>query len=127
MPTYEYQCDSCEHEFEKMLSMSRFDEPQQCPECGEGPARKLVSAGVGVIFKGDGWTSKNDRISTQMAKKRRGLEKKANEQKQEAGIKLVPNVEGEQTSTWSEASKLARSKGKDTTGYDARAATESKK
>lgn len=126
MPTYEYQCDHCEHEFEKVLSMSRFDEPQQCPECGEGRARKLVSA-VGVIFKGDGWTSKNDRIATQMAKKRRGLEKKAAEQKQDAGIKLVPNVEGEQTSTWADASKLARSKGKDTSGYDSRAATESKK
>ncbi len=36
---------------------------------------------------------------------------------------LVPNVEGERVDSWGEASKLAKAKGKETTGYDRMAAT----
>ena len=53
MPTYEYECKKCSHRFEVFQSMS--DEPiKECPECGE-QVRRLVSGGVGVIFKGSGF------------------------------------------------------------------------
>jgi len=59
MPTYEYECKKCNHRFEVFQSMS--DEPiKKCPECGK-QVRRLVSGGVGVIFKGSGFyvTDKN--------------------------------------------------------------------
>lgn len=57
MPTYEYECRSCGHSFEAMQSMS---DPalSECPECGR-QVRRVLSGGMGVIFKGSGFY-KND-------------------------------------------------------------------
>lgn len=53
MPTYEYQCQSCGHQFEKFQNMS--DVPLKvCPQCG-GKVRRLIGAGGAVIFKGSGF------------------------------------------------------------------------
>lgn len=53
MPIYEYQCDSCGHEMEKLQRMS--DDPlRDCPDCGEEGLRRLVSA-AGFRLKGAGW------------------------------------------------------------------------
>lgn len=53
MPTYEYRCTSCEHDFEKFQRMS--DDPvAECPECG-AESRRRISAGAGLLFKGDGF------------------------------------------------------------------------
>ena len=52
MPTYQYACTSCAHEFEVVQSFS--DESLTvCPEC-KGEIRKIYSA-VGVVFKGSGF------------------------------------------------------------------------
>ena len=53
MPTYEYRCTSCSHEFEKIQRMSE-DPVAECPECGAKSERKL-SAGAGLLFKGSGF------------------------------------------------------------------------
>ena len=52
MPTYEYQCRTCGHHFEKM---QRFSESPltECPKCG-GEVRRVIHP-AGVIFKGSGW------------------------------------------------------------------------
>lgn len=53
MPIYEYRCQSCEHELEKLQKLS--DPPlTDCPECGRPELRKLVSA-AGFRLKGGGW------------------------------------------------------------------------
>ena len=53
MPTYEYECEASGKRFERFQKMS--DAPlRKCPECG-GPARRLISAGGAVIFKGSGF------------------------------------------------------------------------
>ncbi len=53
MPTYEYRCLECRHEFEKFQRMS--DEPvAECPECGARAERRL-SGGAGLLFKGSGF------------------------------------------------------------------------
>jgi hypothetical protein len=107
--------------------MAQYKEPQNCPECGEGPAKKTVSGGVGFILKGDGWAGKNNRINGQMRKNRRAAGARQNAMvKDSTGVSLVPNVGGERTESWSDASKLAASKGKDTSGYDAKARKEAK-
>ena len=53
MPTYEYECEKCGKHFEKFQDMS--DEPlKRCPEC-DGPVRRFIGAGAGIIFKGSGF------------------------------------------------------------------------
>jgi len=116
MPIYAYQCQSCEHTFDKMLSLSQYKEAQPCEECGEG-TKKLITA-VNLNFSGDGWATKNGRIAYQMRKKNERLKAKENERKRDApGISLVPNVGGEGVDSWGDAAKLAKSQGKDTSGY----------
>ena len=53
MPTYEYECEKCEHRFEVFQSMK---EPprRRCPKC-RGKVRRLLSGGAGMIFKGSGF------------------------------------------------------------------------
>ena len=53
MPTYEYECRSCQYVFERFQAMS--DEPvRQCPECGK-EVRRIINGGTGLIFKGSGF------------------------------------------------------------------------
>jgi len=53
MPTYEYRCKKCGHEFERL---QRFSEKpvSKCPECG-GKVERILGAGAGFIFKGSGF------------------------------------------------------------------------
>ncbi len=54
MPTYEYACQKCGHEFEQFQSMR--DEPlKKCPKCKKQSLRRLVGGGAGLIFKGTGF------------------------------------------------------------------------
>ena len=53
MPIYEYQCQSCGHELEKIQRMS--DDPlTDCPSCDRPELKRLVSA-AGFRLKGGGW------------------------------------------------------------------------
>lgn len=112
MPTYCYECQACHHEFEQVLRISECDQPQACPQC-QGETKKLV-APVSFILSGDSWPGKATRVKSQMAEKNRRLAGKA----PPASVRLAPNVEGERVESWSEARKLAASKGKDTSGYE---------
>ncbi|MBU3702623.1 MAG: FmdB family transcriptional regulator [Acidimicrobiia bacterium] len=56
MPTYDYRCADCGHEFEAQQAFT--DDPlSECPSCG-GTVKKRFSA-VGIAFKGSGFY-KND-------------------------------------------------------------------
>ena len=52
MPLYEYECNDCEHRFERI---QKFSDPlvSTCPVCG-GEVRKLLSSPA-IQFKGTGW------------------------------------------------------------------------
>lgn len=123
MPIYEYRCEPCDEDFERMLPVSRYDEPQTCEECGT-IAQKLLTP-VNFNLPGDGWASKNGRIAGQRAASRAKAGVKQNEMVRDApGVKLVPNVGGERVESWSEAQSLAKSLGKDTTSYAPKIAAE---
>jgi putative FmdB family regulatory protein len=66
MPIYQYVCDECGFEFERMQSF--HDAPlDTCPECG-GSVRRVISP-VGVIFKGSGWYITDSRRQISGSKK----------------------------------------------------------
>ena len=53
MPTYQYKCPSCGYEFEEFQKMS--DPPIEiCPNC-KGHTHRIVSGGIGFLFKGSGF------------------------------------------------------------------------
>ena len=54
MPTYDYRCDACEHEWELFQSIKAEPE-KKCPACKKKKARRLIGAGAGLIFKGTGF------------------------------------------------------------------------
>ncbi|MDP7004811.1 MAG: zinc ribbon domain-containing protein [Phycisphaerales bacterium] len=54
MPTYDYRCQECEHEFDLFQQMS---DPvkKKCPECGVLKLKRLIGTGSAVVFKGSGF------------------------------------------------------------------------
>jgi putative FmdB family regulatory protein len=84
MPIYEYRCQCCGHEFEKIQRLS--DRPiRKCPECGGG-TEKLLSA-ASFALRGGGWYS--DGYSSSSAKASSASEKPA-----EGGKKPAKTSEG---------------------------------
>ena len=54
MPTYEYQCTACRHEFERFQSITARA-IRKCPRCGKARVNRLIGAGSGIIFRGNGF------------------------------------------------------------------------
>ncbi len=54
MPTYDYECDACTHEFELFQSISDSLK-KKCPACGKLKLRRLFGTGAAVVFKGSGF------------------------------------------------------------------------
>ena len=59
MPTYEYRCKSCGHQFDAVQSFSD-DALTDCPSCGEASLKK-VFGNVGITFKGSGFYKTDSR------------------------------------------------------------------
>jgi putative FmdB family regulatory protein len=61
MPTYEYVCEKCGHQFEKFQSIAAKPLticPQElCKQSrwGKGHVKRAISGGAGIIFKGSGF------------------------------------------------------------------------
>ena len=53
MPIYEYECQSCGHELEKIQRMSDAH-LTDCPDCGKSELQRKISA-AGFRLKGGGW------------------------------------------------------------------------
>ncbi len=53
MPTYGYRCPACGHEYDKVQKISDLTRAE-CLECGT-PGERIISGGVGVVFKGSGF------------------------------------------------------------------------
>ncbi len=43
MPIYEYKCQKCKAQFEKLIGGCGIESPQVCPGCGNKNIKKLVS------------------------------------------------------------------------------------
>lgn len=54
MPTYDYECDACGHEFELFQQISE-DPKKKCPECKKNKLVRLFGTGAAIVFKGSGF------------------------------------------------------------------------
>jgi putative FmdB family regulatory protein len=99
MPVYTYRCDSCGVQFDRQQSYS--DAPlKTCPECRKKSLKKVISP-VGVVFKGSGFYSTDNRSpsgggSTTTPKKDEKKDNKKDDKKD--GVKEAkPAVENQGT------------------------------
>jgi putative FmdB family regulatory protein len=76
MPTYEYICDNCKHQFEQFQSI-KAKPIRKCPRCGKMSVQRLIGAGAGIIFKGSGFYQTDYRSE--------GYKKAAESEKKPAG------------------------------------------
>ncbi|MDZ4849487.1 MAG: FmdB family zinc ribbon protein [Pirellulaceae bacterium] len=54
MPTYDYECDACDHKFELFQSIMAPVE-KTCPKCKKKKLRRLIGTGAAIVFKGSGF------------------------------------------------------------------------
>ena len=54
MPTYDYICDACGHEFEVFESI-KADPQKICMKCAKETLRRKIGGGAAIIFKGSGF------------------------------------------------------------------------
>lgn len=104
MPTYEYKCNKCGLIFEVFQSMK--DDPlKKCQkqDC-DGEVTRLISAGAGLIFKGNGFYITDYRSDSY---------KKAAQS--ESGSKSPASSSEKSTTTANKASSPAKSNSKDAT------------
>jgi len=59
MPLYDYECAACGRRFEVFQGV-HADAPTECPLCGKGPVRKVITAAA-VHYRGSGWAKKERR------------------------------------------------------------------
>ena len=77
MPIYEYRCQSCGYQFDKLQKISDAL-LVECPACGKSSLKKLVSA-AGFRLTGSGW------YETDFKNKNKNKNKTSNEKVAEKG------------------------------------------
>lgn len=126
MPLYRHECQECTNEFDVMCSIDDRKKSHECEFCGAVNSKNLIT-GCNFNLPGDEWVSKNLRVQKQMEGRRVKAKEKAGEQaREQPGMTLAPNVEGERTESWADAQQLARDKGKDPNSYTQMVARERK-
>ena len=107
MPLYEYQCEACQHRFERI---QKFSDPpiETCPTCG-GAVRKLISSPA-IQFKGSGW------YITDYAKKSSGDAKSSGDTKPAASSGTSSTSDSTSTSSSTGSSSSTSSTGSSTSG-----------
>jgi putative FmdB family regulatory protein len=89
MPIYEYRCQSCGHQFDKLQKINDAL-LVECPVCGKSSLKKLVSA-AGFRLTGSGWYEtdfkNNNKKSNETVAEKEDLSKKSS----------VDNTSGEKT------------------------------
>jgi len=108
MPTYDYRCAQCAHEFELFQSM-KDPVKRKCPECGKPALERLIGTGAAVLFKGSGFYQTDYR--SESYKKGQEAEKKATEPKSEGGSCACGKKTKDQCASSAKPAKPAKSEG----------------
>jgi len=121
MPTYEYICRACGHEFEEFQSI-KAEPIAVCPKCRKKKVDRKIGTGGAVIFKGGGFYETDYR--SEGYKSAADADKKAAEAKPEAATGSKPDGKPESKS---EAKSEAKSEPKPDPKPDAAAAAAEKR
>ncbi len=78
MPTYEYVCRACRHEFERFQPITSSP-VRTCPKCGRKRVERKIGIGSAVLFKGGGFYETDYR--SESYRKTEESEKKESEKK----------------------------------------------
>lgn len=108
MPLYEYRCQNCGHQFEKIQSFSAPEE-KECPVC-HGPVERLISAPA-VQFKGSGWY-----VTDYASRPSNGGSMKASADGQKSGESSSADKPPAKSDSGSASSSTASSSGKSDSG-----------
>ena len=76
MPTYDYECKKCGHNWEAFQSI-KAEALKKCPECKKHAAKRVISPGAAILFKGSGFYQTDYRSDSY--KKAADADKKASE------------------------------------------------
>ncbi|MEW6051373.1 MAG: FmdB family zinc ribbon protein [Candidatus Zixiibacteriota bacterium] len=107
MPTYQYRCPTCGHEFEEFQAIS--DEAiSVCPAC-QGKTHRVITGGVGLIFKGTGFYITD-------YKKKSGGDGSGKERTETKSEKTAARSESSATKSESSSSRSESSSAKSETG-----------
>jgi len=113
MPTYDYRCKECGHEFEIHQSFSD-DALTVCPVC-QGSLRKVFSA-VGISFKGSGFYKTDSRGGSPASPTPPGSSTTSGESKSDSSAKS--GSDSSSTSSSSESSSSSSSSSSDSKKSD---------
>src|SRR5215831_15852137 len=91
MPTYDYVCDACGHEFELFQSITDSVK-RKCPKCEKNKLRRLIGTGAAIMFKGSGFYQTDYRSDSY--KKRADADKPATDGDKKSDAKTETKSEG---------------------------------
>lgn len=115
MPSYDYRCRECGSVQEEIHSI-KIDPDVVCNSCGKKGMERLISRNITGFITGDTeaklWKEKRHRNQKNKELAVKQIDRYG------SGPTLVPNVEGQEVGSWSEAKKLAKDKGKNASTYD---------
>jgi putative FmdB family regulatory protein len=96
MPTYDYECNACGHQFELFQGIN---DPikRKCPECGRLKLQRLFGIGAAVVFKGSGFYETDYRSDDY--KKAAAADKKSQESSKEKSTDTKSKSSGENKSS----------------------------
>ncbi len=97
MPIYTYRCENCGVQFERRQKFS--DDPlKRCPECSKNALRKVYLP-VGIVFKGSGFYSTDNRSSSGNKSKKTKTKTKSEESSSSSSSESTSKSESSQSET----------------------------
>lgn len=99
MPSYDYDCASCNQTFEVFQSITAAP-LETCPTCG-GKVQRRIHGGTGLIFKGSGF------YLTDYKKSGAGAENKSESKTEKSDDKAKPAGDKSASATKSETTSAA--------------------
>ena len=112
MPTYDYECDACDHKFELFQSIMAEVE-KKCPKCKKMKLRRLIGTGAAVVFKGTGFYQtdyRSDSYKKSAASDKSGSESKSDSGSGSKSSESKSESKSESSSSESKASDSSASK-----------------
>jgi putative FmdB family regulatory protein len=93
MPTYDYKCQACGHRFEALQKITE-DALTRCPKCQKNKLKRIIGAGLGVIFKGSGFYTTDYKRGSANGPSRKGEDKSESKTESKSETKSETKSEG---------------------------------